>query len=99
MTNDELWHGLVDAVGRQLPELVEKFLTRILPDPAYAESGLTLEDLRRSSLSSFSAILSVLGERAPDVDALEAFASEGRRSARSGATPRSTRRASRSRAR
>jgi PucR C-terminal helix-turn-helix domain len=82
---DELWHGLVDAVGGQLPELVEKFLTRILPDPAYAESGLTLEDLRRSSLSSFSAILSVLGESAPDVDALEAFASElGARRARQG---------------
>ena len=85
MTDDERWHGLVDAVGGQLPELVEKFLTRILPDPAYAESGLTLEDLRRSSLSSFSAILSVLGESAPDVDALEAFASElGARRARQG---------------
>lgn len=85
MTNDELWNGVVDAVGRQLPELVEKFLTRILPDPAYAESGLTLEDLRRSSLSSFAAILAMLGERSPDVDALEVFASElGARRARQG---------------
>ncbi|MGM7774664.1 helix-turn-helix domain-containing protein [Arthrobacter sp. KNU-44] len=85
MTDDEQWLTLVDAVGRQLPGLVENFLTRILPDPAYADSGLTLEDLRRSSSSSFSAMLSALGGRAEDIGALSVFASElGARRARQG---------------
>ncbi|MFE4835848.1 helix-turn-helix domain-containing protein [Arthrobacter sp. NPDC056691] len=85
MTEDEQWQALVDAVGRQLPSLVENFLTRILPDPAYADSGLTLEDLRGSSLSSFAAMLSALGGHAPDIDALSVFASElGARRARQG---------------
>ena len=85
MTDDEQWQTLVDAVGGQLPGLVEKFLTRILPDPAYAESGLTLEDLRGSSLRSFSAMLSALGGRAPDIGALSVYASElGARRARQG---------------
>jgi len=81
----ERWQALVDAVGGQLPDLVEKFLTRILPDPAYAESGLTLEELRRSSLSSFSAMLVALRETAPDTDALGLMAAElGARRARQG---------------
>jgi hypothetical protein len=85
MTDDERWQRLVDAVAGQLPDLVERFLTRILPDPSYAESGLTFEDLRRSSHSSFSALLMALGEHGADMDALEVFASElGARRARQG---------------
>lgn len=85
MSDIERWQDLVDAVGGQLPDLVEKFLTRILPDPAYAESGLTLEELRRSSFSSFSAMLLAMRETAPDIDALGVMAAElGARRARQG---------------
>ena len=85
MTEDERWRVLIAAVGTQLPELVEKFLTRILPDPAYADSGLTLEDLRRSSSRTFAAMLSALGGQASEIDALAAMASElGARRARQG---------------
>ena len=85
MTEDERWRGLIAAVGTQLPELVEKFLTRILPDPAYADSGLTLEDLRRSSFRSFAAMLAALGGEASEIDALADIASElGARRARQG---------------
>ena len=74
MTEDEQWRVLIAVVGRQLPELVEKFLTRILPDPAYADSGLTLEDLRRSSFRSFAAMLAALGGDASEIDALAGIA-------------------------
>lgn len=85
MTDRARWESLVDAVAGQLPDLVEKFLARILPDPAYGESGLTLEDLRRSSHSSFSAMLAALGGRGPDVETLGTIAADlGARRARQG---------------
>jgi hypothetical protein len=85
MVDDSQWESLVYAVAGQLPELVEKFLARVLSDPAYAESGLTVEDLRGSGHSAFSAMLTALGGLSPDKEALESIAADlGARRARQG---------------
>ncbi|WP_427134952.1 hypothetical protein [Pseudarthrobacter sp. S9] len=85
MTDDARWQELVGAVAGQLPEFVENFLGRILLDPAYGESGLTLDDLRRSSQSSFSAMLAALGGGSSDMEVLGSIAADlGARRARQG---------------
>ena len=85
MDDDERWLALIDSVAARLSDLVDSFLARILPDPAYADSGITLEDLRRSSFASFSAMVAALSGRPADLLALEAFAAElGGRRARQG---------------
>jgi hypothetical protein len=62
MADDSGWQSLVKDVSNGLPELVERFLARILSDSAYSESGLTMEDLRSSSHRSFAAMLAALRE-------------------------------------
>jgi hypothetical protein len=85
MENDARWQSLIEGVAARLPALVENFLARILPDPVYADSGLTLDDLRRSSHTSFSAMVAALSGRQADLDALESIAADlGARRARQG---------------
>ena len=85
MDDDARWRALLAEVAAGLPALVDSFLARILPDPAYAESGITLEDLRRSSVNSFAAMVAALSGRPADLLALESFAAElGARRARQG---------------
>jgi hypothetical protein len=73
---DGQWQRTIGILASQVPELAENFLSRILVDPAYAESGLTMEDLRSSSEKSFDAMLRSLAKDGVDVDALEALAGE-----------------------
>ena len=76
VTEDEHWQRTIEILAGQVPELAENFLGRILIDPAYSESGLTMEDLRSSSEKSFGAMLHSLAKDGADVDRLEAIASE-----------------------
>ncbi|MGO4859472.1 hypothetical protein [Arthrobacter sp. 2MCAF14] len=85
MTDDEKWRGVVAALSELLPGMVDTFIARILQDPVYSESGLTIEDLRRSSHDSLVAILGVLQDGGTTMDALESIAAElGKRRARQG---------------
>lgn len=76
MADDARWQSLVNDVSGSLPELVERFLARILSDPAYGESGLTMEDLRSSSHRSFAAMLAALRGGGGELDALGDIAAD-----------------------
>lgn len=83
MTDDEKWRDVVAALSGQLPGMVDTFIARILQDPVYRESGLTIEDLRRSSHESLAAILAGLRDGGSNMEALESIAAElGKRRAR-----------------
>ncbi|WP_157768963.1 helix-turn-helix domain-containing protein [Pseudarthrobacter sulfonivorans] len=83
MTDDADWQRIIGVLSGQVPELAENFLSRILVDPAYSESGLTMEDLRSSSEDSFRAMLKGLARDGTDLKALESLAAElGARRAR-----------------
>ncbi len=85
MTDDEKWRGVVAALSELLPGMVDTFIGKILQDPVYSESGLTIEDLRRSSHDSLVAILDVLRGGGTTMDSLESIAGElGKRRARQG---------------
>ncbi|MCX4767693.1 helix-turn-helix domain-containing protein [Streptomyces sp. NBC_01275] len=76
------WDDAVERTRGRLDGLVEQFLARAMADPAYADSALTAEDLRRTSVQSFSAILDSLRSDGT-TDALTAIAeSLGTRRAR-----------------
>ncbi|MFI1030070.1 helix-turn-helix domain-containing protein [Streptomyces sp. NPDC020951] len=56
----ERWDDVVERTRGRLDAMVEQFLARAMADPAYADSALTAEDLRRASVQSFTAILDSL---------------------------------------
>ncbi|MFJ5956497.1 helix-turn-helix domain-containing protein [Paenarthrobacter sp. NPDC092416] len=76
MVDDAQWQRIIETLDHQVPELAEKFLSLILVDPSYSESGLTMEDLRSSSEKSFSAMLHSLARSGADIGALESLAAE-----------------------
>jgi hypothetical protein len=76
MADDARWQLLVNDASGGLSELVERFLARILSDPAYGESGLTMEDLRSSSHRSFAAMLDALRGGGGELDALGEIAAD-----------------------
>lgn len=76
MADDARWQSLVHDVSGGLPELVERFLARIVSDPAYGESGLTMEDLRSSSHRSFAAMLAALRGGDGELDELGEIAAD-----------------------
>jgi len=76
VVDDAQWKRIIEILDHQVPELAEKFLSKILVDPSYSESGLTMEDLRSSSEKSFSAMLRSLACGGTDVGALESLAAE-----------------------
>ncbi|MGX9901520.1 hypothetical protein ACW0JT_19385 [Arthrobacter sp. SA17] len=83
MLEDAQWQRIIEILSGQVSELAENFLSRILVDPAYSESGLTMEDLRSSSEGSFRAMLQGLARDGADLKALESIAAElGARRAR-----------------
>ena len=85
LNEDENWRQTIEILTGQVGELSENFLARILVDPAYSESGLTLEDLRGSSRKSFAAMLEALRTGGNDMTAVESIAAElGARRARQG---------------
>lgn len=85
MTDDEKWRSAVAALSGLLSGMVDTFIARILQDPVYSESGLTIEDIRRSSHDSLVAMLAVLQDGGTDMEALESIAAElGKRRARQG---------------
>ncbi|MEU5029152.1 helix-turn-helix domain-containing protein [Streptomyces milbemycinicus] len=58
--DERLWDDLIERTRGRLGAMVEQFLARTMTDPSYADSELTAEDLRRSSVESFTAILDSL---------------------------------------
>lgn len=79
------WPRILQLLTGRVPELAENFLRRILVDPAYSDSGLTLDDLRSSSEKSFTAMLESLANGGADMTGLESIAAElGSRRARQG---------------
>ncbi len=85
MNEDENWQRTIEILTHQVAEISENFLTRILVDPAYAESGLTMEDLGASSRKSFAAMLEALRTGGAEMAAVESIAAElGSKRARQG---------------
>ncbi|MDQ0212471.1 helix-turn-helix domain-containing protein [Arthrobacter bambusae] len=76
LIEDAQWQRIIERLAGQVPELAENFLGRILLDPAYSESGLTLEDLRSSSEKCFNAMLESLAKGGTDMSSLELLAAE-----------------------
>jgi PucR-like helix-turn-helix protein len=58
--DEQLWDDLIERTRDRLSAMVEQFLARTMADPAYADSELTAEDLRRTSVESFTAMLDCL---------------------------------------
>ncbi|MFD3590773.1 PucR family transcriptional regulator [Streptomyces sp. NPDC058683] len=58
--DEQLWDDLIERTRGRLGAMVEQFLTRTMADPCYADSELTVEDLRCASEESFTAILDSL---------------------------------------
>ncbi|MFE4835346.1 helix-turn-helix domain-containing protein [Arthrobacter sp. NPDC056691] len=82
---DREWQEVIDAISARVPELVETFLAKVLADPAYSESRLTIDDLRKSGEASFSTMLRALGGGGPELEAVRALAADlGARRARQG---------------
>ncbi|MFF5790718.1 helix-turn-helix domain-containing protein [Paeniglutamicibacter sp. NPDC012692] len=85
MNEDENWQRTIEILTHQVAEISENFLTRILVDPAYAESGLTMDDLGASSRKSFAAMLEALRTGGAEMAAVESIAAElGSKRARQG---------------
>lgn len=54
------WDGLIARARGRLPSMVERFLSKVMAEPAYAASSLTAEDLRQRSVQTFTAMLDAL---------------------------------------
>ncbi|UVJ40150.1 helix-turn-helix domain-containing protein [Arthrobacter sp. CJ23] len=85
MIDDVQWQRIIGTLTSQVPELSENFLGRILADPAYSASVLTMEDLRSSSQQTFKAMLDSLGKGGTETAGLDAIAADlGARRAKQG---------------
>ncbi|UVJ40144.1 helix-turn-helix domain-containing protein [Arthrobacter sp. CJ23] len=85
MNEEVQWQRIIETLVSQVPQLSENFLGRILSDPVYSSSVLTMEDLRESSQLTFEALLESLGQGGAPVARLESIAADlGARRAQQG---------------
>ncbi|WP_334122024.1 helix-turn-helix domain-containing protein [Glutamicibacter sp.] len=69
------WSLALDQLAENLDPLIDSFLAQILTDRHYAESGLSIEDLRSTSEKSFQAMIQALksdGEETSDLESMAA---------------------------
>ncbi|UYQ77472.1 helix-turn-helix domain-containing protein [Glutamicibacter sp. JL.03c] len=79
------WCDALDRLAGNLDPLVDGFLVRILADRQYAQSEVSVEDLRSTSAQSFLAMIKSLKSGGEETSALESLAdSLGARRARQG---------------
>ncbi|MDI2099175.1 helix-turn-helix domain-containing protein [Ruicaihuangia caeni] len=80
----EIWDELVAALEREMPELVEEFMTELTDRGLYEPDAITVEDLRQTAPQTLGMLISRLGGRAPEPKDAELAESLGARRARQG---------------
>ncbi|MEU0845366.1 helix-turn-helix domain-containing protein [Streptomyces sp. NPDC005962] len=60
VADSEPWDQLIDRASGRLDSMVERFLAKVMTEPAYTVSALTAEDLRHRSVQTFTAMLESL---------------------------------------
>ena len=84
-SDDHEWLSALDRLEDGTDALVESFLAKLLKDRHYADSDVTVEDLRSASARSFAAVLEAMRSGGADMAVLESLADDlGARRARQG---------------